>query len=446
MVLDRLKIILSPAEDLIQKEMTHPITGQKLEIAYYLPICDEPKIHSFITVPFSKNEYPFMTLLQSNPNFTKVTDPATWNDLLMRGQALIEYQETVFSFDAIKYSYNDLPEAKLETSITGPQHSLSEDPITTLNVIRNAYMSPELVCDKMTVGNLSQTSLFILYDQRKVNKHTLDLVMNKLASIHLDLVQSVGELERLLNGKKYQLFPTLLITERIDRIGRALSYGKIVMVMKGSQYALILPVTFFDFMHAVEDHYESIWMTKLLIVLRYIALFITTILPGLYIAIVSYNPEFARLQLAFSLVASRSIVPYPSFIEVLIMLVMIEMLLESSIRIPKLIGSTSTTVGGLILGSAIQQAGLVSSIMIIVTSLVAISNFVLPIHTMSLAIRFLKYPIMVVAIFFGVAGIFLGLFFYIICLCSTRSFGEYYFRFRGDVSSQQGDIGGADAA
>jgi len=442
-VLNRLKIILSPSEDLIQNELTHPITGQKLELAYYLPLCDETKIHSFITVPFSKNEYPFMTLLQSNPNFTKVTDPATWTDLLLRGQAMVAYQDSIFSFDALKYSYNDLPDAKLETSILGPQHSLSEDPITSLSVIRNAYMSPELVIDKMNVGNLSRTSLYIMYDQRKVNNHTLDLLMHKLASIHLDLIQSTGQLERLLNGKKYQLFPTLLITERIDRIGRALSFGKIVLLLKGSQYAIILPVTFFDFMHAVEDHYESIWMTKLLIILRYSALFITTTLPGLYIAILSYNPEIFKVQLTFSLVASRSIVPYPSFIEVLIMLGMIEMLLESSIRIPKLIGSTSTTVGGLILGSAIQQAGLVSSIMIIVTSLVAISNFVLPIHSMSLAVRFLKYPIIVLAIFLGVAGVFLGLFFYIVCLCSTRSFGEYYFRYRGDVNSKQGEIGGA---
>src|SRR5690606_39401797 len=93
-MLDRLKIILSPAEDLIQNEIHHPITGQKLELAYFLPLIDEQKIHAFITVPFSKNEYPFINLLKSNPNFTKVTDPATWTDLLLRGQALIEFQRS----------------------------------------------------------------------------------------------------------------------------------------------------------------------------------------------------------------------------------------------------------------------------------------------------------------------------------------------------------------
>src|SRR5690606_3110811 len=118
-------------------------------------------------------------------------------------------------------------------------------------------------------------------------------------------------------------------------------------------------VNFFDFMHSAEDNYESFWISKLLITIRYIALLFTVTLPGLYVAILSYNPEFVRLQLAFNLVASRSVVPYPAFIEVFIMLFLIEILVEASLRVPRLIGPASTTVGGLILGSAIQQAGLV---------------------------------------------------------------------------------------
>lgn len=443
-MLEWLNTITSCSEDLIQTELINPTTNQKLEFAYYLSLCDEDKIYKSITIPFIKREYPIMDLLKSNYNFKKVTDKARWNDLLLHGQVLIEFQNQMFYFDAYKTSYQELPDATIESSIRGPQRSLSEDPVISLNIIRNSYMSPELMIDKMQVGNISQTSLYILYDQRKVNSNTLDLLMKKLASVHIDLIHSTGELERLLSEKKYKLFPTLLVTERFDRIGRALSFGKIVLLLKGSQYALILPATFFDFIHAVEDHYESFWMTKLLVMLRYFALILTITLPGLYVAVLSYNPEIFRLQLAFTLVASRSIVPYPSFVEVLIMLFMIEMLLEANLRIPKLLGSTSTTVGGLILGTAIQQAGLVSSAMIIVTSLVAISNLVLPVHTMSLAIRFLKYPILLLAIFLGVAGVCFGVFFYVILLCSTRSFGEYYFRYRGDIKIHRGDIGGAD--
>lgn len=442
-MLDRLKIILPPSEDLIHKTLKHPVTQQYIEMAMYLPLIDEAKVNSFITVPFTKNEYPFAILLQTNSNFDVVEDPTTWVDLLLRGQVLVMHQNIIYAFDAMKYSYNEANDTKAESTIRGPQHALSEDPLTSLNLIRNAYMSPDLHIEKKEIGTLSQTSLYVMYDQRKVNPETLNELNTKIESIHLDVINSTGELERLISGKKYSLFPTVLISERVDRVARALTFGKIVLMLKGSQFAIILPVTFFDFMHAVEDHYESFWMTRLLIIVRYIALFITTTLPGLYIAILSYNPEVFRIQLAFSLVASRSVVPYPSFIEVFIMLLMIEMLLEASIRIPRLIGSASTTVGGLILGSSIQQAGLVSSIMIIVTSLVAISNFVLPIHTMSLAVRFLKYPIILVAIFFGLTGVCVVLFAYLVYLTHMRSFGEYYFRIRGKLSPPEGDIGQA---
>lgn len=444
-MLERLKVILSPSEDFVQKKLSHPISNQSIELAYYLPLVDEAKINNFVTVPFSKNQYPISSLFQSNSNFIVVEDPAAWSDLLLRGQALIEHQGIIYALDAIKYGYKEASPTQVESSIRGPQHSISEDPILALNLIRNSYASPDLAIDQIQVGTISLTNLYIMYDQKKVNQETLKRIMSKLESIQLDIINSSGELERLLSESKYQLFPTLLMTERVDRIARALSFGKTVLLLKGSQFALVLPVTFADFIHAIEDHYESFWITKLLATVRYFALFITITLPGLYVAILSYNPEIFRLQLAFSLVASRSVVPYPSFIEVFIMLLMIEMLLESSIRIPRSIGSTSTTVGGLILGSAIQQAGLVSSVMIIVTSLVAISNFVLPVHTMSTAIRFLKYPIIVIAIFFGLSGVCVGIFFYIVYLCNLRSFGEYYFRIRGKLAPSEGDIGQAGA-
>ena len=164
--------------------------------------------------------------------------------------------------------------------------------------------------------------------------------------------------------------------------------------------------------------------------LRYISLFITLVLPSLYIAIVSYNPEIFRVQLTLSIAGSRAAVPYPSYIEVIFMLFMIEALTEASLRLPKFIGSTATTVGGLILGQAAQQAGLVSSIMIIITSAVAIANFVIPINAMSFAMRFVKYVLILFASLFGIIGTTVGLFLVIGYLVNMRSFGEPYLKVR----------------
>jgi Bacillus/Clostridium GerA spore germination protein. len=130
--------------------------------------------------------------------------------------------------------------------------------------------------------------------------------------------------------------------------------------------------------------------------------------------------------LAFSIDGSRAAVPYPSFVEVFIMLFMIEALIEASIRLPRFVGSTAATVGGLILGQAAQQAGLVSSIMIIVTSVVAISNFVIPNSSFSYSIRALKYVFVLVATFYGMVGIIVTLFLIVVYLCHLRSFGQPY--------------------
>lgn len=418
---------LAKSDDLIQNKLQNPVDPNELELAYFLPLCDLDKINQFITVPYSRQGYSFAQLLKSNPNFTKLKDLDEGIDLMLKGSALVGYKGELYAFEAIIWKNTESPEIKTESAVRGPQHTISEHLLNALNMIRNSYASPSLKTTLFYLGAISQTNAYVLYDEKFADQKIVDTIKKNIEDLAEDVISSPNELELHLMKSKYNLFPNFLLTERVDRIAKALQQGKVVIVMKGSQFALICNVNFFDFMHSAEDHYESFWISKLLITIRYIALFLTITLPGLYIAILAYNPEFVRLQLAFNLVASRSVVPYPAFIEVFIMLFLIEILVESSIRIPKLIGPASTTVGGLILGSAIQQAGLVSSIMVIVTSLVAISNFVIPIYSMGLAIRFLKYPIIVLSIFFGLTGVFVGLFFYITYLCHMRSYGVPYF-------------------
>lgn len=134
--------------------------------------------------------------------------------------------------------------------------------------------------------------------------------------------------------------------------------------------------------------------------------------------------------MALSVAGSRHAVPYPSFIEEIIMLIMMELLLEASIRLPKAIGPTATTVGGLILGQAATDAGLVSNMMIIIVSLGAISNFVIPINTFSFAVRISKYFILVLSIFYGLVGVILGMFLLVAYMVSLDSFGKPFLTFK----------------
>lgn len=108
------------------------------------------------------------------------------------------------------------------------------------------------------------------------------------------------------------------------------------------------------------------------------------------------------------------------------MLFMVELLIEASIRLPKAIGPTATTVGGLILGQAAAEAGLASNIMIVIVSFVAISNFVIPINAFSFTIRVLKYFILLLSTLFGLVGVVLGFFMIIAYMVKLDSFGEAF--------------------
>lgn len=437
-MLNRISILFAEAKDL----NTYRLQNKEMiiEIAYISSLCDESKVSDFILVPFQKDLQPFDQIVERNPQFQLVEDPAMWASIILRGFVLISVKGKIYSLDTARIIRNDTPATQVETAILGPQLALSEDLVDSINIIRSRYPSPELAMEEKTIGSMSHTRIMMIYDSRHVDPNVLSEVRVKLQAARIDFLSAAGQLERKLSGKR-NLLPTMIITERPDRVVNSLQQGKIVLILQGNMFALIMPATFYEFMHAVDDNYDSYWMTRMLILLRYFAVILTITMPALYIAIVSYNPELFRVQLAFSIAGSRSAVPYPSFVEVFIMLFMIESLIEASLRLPKYIGSTATTVGGLILGQAAQQAGLVSSIMIIVTSVVAISNFVVPVNNMSISIRFLKYPLIVPAIFFGITGVTVGIFALLCYMTHLRSFGKPYFRIFGPIKAHVGDIG-----
>ncbi|SFS98995.1 spore germination protein [Paenibacillus sp. BC26] len=437
-MLNRINTLFAESRDLTMNRLQNDTLS--IEIAYIATLCDESKVSDFILVPFTKQEHPFEELVLTNPVFKRLDDPAKWADTILHGFVLMQINGKIYQLDAARIIRNENPQTMVETVIAGPQIALSEDLIDSVNIIRSRYPNPELAVEERTVGTMSKTRVLLLFDKRRVDPTVLTGVREKLDRVSIPMISATGELARAL-GDRYRLFPTMMLTERPDRVCTGIQDGKIILLIQGSMFALILPATFFNFMNAVDDHYDSFWMTRCLLALRYMAVILTVALPALYVAIVSYNPELFRVQLTFSIAGSRSAVPYPSFIEVFIMLFMIEALIEASVRLPKYIGSTATTVGGLILGQAAQQAGLVSSIMIIVTSVVAISNFVIPVNNMSGSIRFLKYPLIIPAIFFGISGVTIGLFCYLVYLADMRSFGKPYFRIISKSASQSGDIG-----
>lgn len=426
--LDWLNEQLGSSLDVVSKELV--LDTKSVSIMYIKSIVDQKKVEGQIIKPF----YEMATLddyqqyLESLPEKTEYKDDADVLNKIVHGCILIQVYSTRILLEYKIYADSSVGDATIETVVQGPQKALSENLGINLNLIRHRYHQASLRILSKEYGVKSKSQLLLLFDEKLVDQRLLADVQKKLDMLSIDMLQSTGQIMRHLTEQKRSLFPTMMLTERPDRIAYNLAQGKIVIILEGTTFALIVPAVFYDFLSTMEDFNHTYWIGKFLIVLRYMGLFINIILPSLYLSLVAFNPEILRIQLTFSIAGSRASVPYPTFVEMLFLLIITEMLIEASIRLPKQIGPTATTVGGLILGQAASQAGLVSNIMIIIVATIGISNFVIPVNEMSFAIRVAKYVLLAFSVFFGILGVILGFIGLIIYLCNLESFKQPYIK------------------
>ncbi|MFH0068421.1 spore germination protein [Peribacillus sp. NPDC056705] len=427
-VISTLKEKFNDNRDLIVHQFEY--YKKEIYLVYLESLSDEQKIRKDVIEPLllCEKESRYLLHLLSLPTCKKVSTGDRLSSLLIDGYLLIFLGDAVYSYHIMKATNDQPQDATVEMSVLGPQKALSEDLSTNVNLIRTRYPALSLMVEQQSVGTVSKTPIAIMYDRDLVDHDVLGDLKKKIPELKMDMIQAIGELQNALTKNRHNLFPTMMDTQRPDRIALNLAQGKIAILLHGTPFGLIVPVVFFDFISAMDDTSHTFWVSRLMILIRYMGLIITLILPALYVALTSYNPEILRSQLAATIAGSRAGVPYPSFFEVIFMLLAVEMLIESSLRLPKTIGPTATTVGGLILGQAAQQAQLVSSIMIIITAFVAIANFTIPVNSMSFAVRVARYPLILLASFFGIMGLLAGIIIIVCYLTDTRSFGTPFLR------------------
>lgn len=429
LVQQSLKEKIQQSLDVVFKELH--TRNETIRLFYIKTISDETQIQSILIKPFfelSSAEL-FTEYLISHPKVNGFDGEEQALKDLTKGFVLLFFQKKIFIIDLKIDRNNSVLDTTVETTIQGPQSGFSESIGTNLGLIRQRYPSASLKMESIEIGAISRTQVMTVYDSNNVNQEVLKNVRTFLESIDIEIFQSGEQLLDLIKKSKRSLFPVMLITERPDRVTVNLAAGKVVLIISGSPFAVILPTVLKDFMASMADIYQTFWVGQFLLFLRYSGLFISILLPASYIATTSYNPEIFRIQLALSIAGSRMSVPYPSFIEVVVMFLFMELLTEASIRLPKAIGPTATTVGGLILGQAATDAGLVSNIMIIIVSAVGISNFVVPINAFSFALRVSKYFLVILAIFYGLVGMVIGFFLLIAYMVSLDSFGQPFLTF-----------------
>ncbi|MFC6226280.1 spore germination protein [Paenibacillus allorhizosphaerae] len=356
-------------------------------------------------------------------------------DMFQVEQAILQGRSVLFIegsrkaqlFDTQGWPQRAIEDPQLEASIKGSHQGFVETAGQNIAMIRRFIPNRELKIKEYTVGERGVTNVSILYLADVANPEVLQELEDRIQKIDVDAILNTGELEEFIEDNPYSPFPQFSSTERPDSVASQILQGRLAVVVDRTPGVLIGPVSFVTFFQSVDDYSIRWQVSSFLRTIRFMAFFVTILLPAIYIAVISFNFEVIPLQLLLSVGTSRAAVPFPPLVEAFIMELTLEMLKEAGIRLPAPIGQTVGIVGAIVIGQATVQAGVVSNIMVIVVSLTALASFIIPNHDMSAAIRLIRFPMMLIATFFGLVGVAIGLMVLIGHLIALESLGMPYF-------------------
>ncbi|MHB8124479.1 MAG: spore germination protein [Desulfitobacteriaceae bacterium] len=313
-----------------------------------------------------------------------------------------------------------------ENFIRGPREGFVEKLQSNRSMIRRKLRSPKLRFQDLTIGTISQTTVCVTYLEGIADKQLINEVLERLSRIKIDGILESGYIEEFIQDAPYSPFPTLRTTERPDTVAACLLEGKVAILIDGTPWVITVPGTFMEFLQASEDYYQSYIYSFAVRTIRYMSFFITLFLPSVYIAILTFHQEMLPSSLALSLSTSRQGIPFPALVEALIMEVAFEILREAGLRLPRPVGQSVSIVGALVIGEAAVRAGIVSPAMVIIVSTTAIASFTIPGFSLGIAIRLLRFPIMMLSASLGLYGLIVAGFAIFVHMSTLRSFGVPY--------------------
>ncbi|MGD6831111.1 spore germination protein [Sutcliffiella halmapala] len=337
--------------------------------------------------------------------------------LPFEGPLLVKYEKT---------EKRNLTEPTSQYQVYGPKIGFIEDMRTNISLVRKLIKDPRLKLNEFTVGSLSHTQVGLMYLEEYVDPELLELVIKRMESLNMEQLTDGGELAKKIVDFPLSIFPQVYETERPDYATTALSQGKIVLIVDNSTFCIILPVTLFNLIEISPDNYRMALDNSFIRMLRIISILVATILPGLYVALVGYHPELLPTTLALSIADSRNNIPFPVYLEALMMVFALDVLVEASLRLPSFVGQTIGIVGGLVIGQAAVEAGLVSNTMIIVSASTAITSFTLPTWHLISSWRIARYLLIILSALLGIFGLTIGVAYLTLHLCNLKSFGKPY--------------------
>lgn len=277
------------------------------------------------------------------------------------------------------YDKKAVNEPSSEHNINGSQEGFCEVLRTNMSLVRRRLKTASLRFELLTAGKRSATDVCLCYIADRAEPELVRTLRKRIAAIELDTVLASAYVKPFIDlHTETSLFSDITSTERPDVVCAMLNEGRAVLLIDGTPFALCAPALFFENFRTMDDYCAKPYFTGIMRSVRFIAFFFAVLFPGLYVAIANFHPEMLTLKLLLNLTVSEHSTPYSLFVEMLIITVLLELIKEASVRMPKAVGSAISIAGGLVIGDAAVKSGLISSPLLIIVGLTASASFVIP--------------------------------------------------------------------
>lgn len=429
----RLKSGMGRNSDVLMRKIQVPSVGSGTVLVVSIDgLTDTQMVDQDIIGPLLQAKTPPDTWDQTVLTPNHISKETRWPTLLQKlaaGNTLVFAPglDFVWVIDTIKYTQRAIERPQTELAVRGPEEAFNEIILIQKTQLRRRFMSPALQFRDVTIGRMQHITVSVAFLEGVANPALVETAIQRVQAITVDAVADSTTISGLIRDHPNSIFPTIRGTERVDIVARRLSYGAVAILTAGDPFVLIAPAPLADFYRTAMD-YSNNWIDSSFVrLIRFVGWAFGLYLPAMYIALTQVNPSMLPTALFVVMQGSHSGLPFPPVVEILLMILVLEILRESAIRLPKNLSTTLGTVGAIVVGTAVVRAGLVDPQIIVIMTLTALSIFSTPVYDLTGTWRVVNFCLLFAGTFFGLLGIIVVTMMVVATITDMQSFGVPYF-------------------